>query len=1159
MDIMTAKKRLTQMMGALLFFLLVLTGTAVAQAVFGNIAGTVTDPNGAVVPDAVVSIRDTERGISYEAKTNSSGNFTQTHLISGRYEVHVTVSGFAEFTTMSVVQVDTTTHLDVHLKLGTAVSSVTVSLELPLMKVDRADVSTTLTSNEIGKLPILDRNLFNLMIALPGTARPNTVGAVSLAEDQQGDPQLQVNGQQGYSNGFLLDGTENHSNTLGIAVVNPNPDTLEEFKFTTSNYDAEFGNVSGALLQATTKSGTNSLHGSAYEYFRNDLMNAADPFSGINPPIRWNQFGGTLGGPIRKDKLFAFFSYEGRRLRTSGSQVATVPTDAERSGDLSGFLGDYVCADGSTSASGCGAGNQLMVTTTEDALVSTRAGMVFDPSTGNADGTNRKVFSTGGKINVLTPSPAMKTLLGYLPEPNANAGLDFNNYATAVGAQSNSSLWNGRVDYIIAANHHLFGRYSLSDFKLHAPGAYGEIAGGPTPNGFAGQSLARNQSLALGYTYMLSPTLFAEFRFGSYRVRTNNVPNGASTTPALDAGLQGLNRGTADTVGMPAFYVKGADGFSFGYALGVNGCNCVLGETENQFQSVSNWTKVAGNHTIKWGVDIRRAQQKRIDSSTHRAGEISFTDSTTGSATVDTIANGNATTGAALASYLLGQPSNFNQQFTGSGFYPSLRQTRLFFFGQDEWRITHKLLLTYGLRYENYLPQTGTKPGSGGTFDPTTGEVVVAGIASTPSNMGIKPYNLGFAPRLGLTYQLFSKTVVRAGYGRGFNAAGYGAVFAQNPELDPPVQFVHNLTAVNNYVSAVPTFLASGPPPPANPPIGTTGRYPLPDGITVFFYFDTPSSYRIPLADFWNLTVQHQIQPSLTVEAAYVGNVGRHLYLNRNENQAVPGPGADNNLRRPFHKFGLTQAVFDVCNCDNSSYHSLQLKVQKRVSPGMDFLATYTWSKALTNGEGGYNFADNYNVQNDHGPASFDRTHAFSLLHNWELPFGKGRRYLAKANKVVDGVAGGWRLSGITTLYSGLALTPVLSSAPSVNADFNYFRPDIVGDPHVSHASAALWFNPAAYTQPQAPFRNGNAGKGTLRGPGLTVFNLSLAKEFMITEGKTLELRWENFNAFNHVNLGLPAGGGTNSGVLVDASNAGQITSTSNPMRQMQLGLHFRF
>jgi hypothetical protein len=279
--------------------------------------------------------------------------------------------------------------------------------------------------------------------------------------------------------------------------------------------------------------------------------------------------------------------------------------------------------------------------------------------------------------------------------------------------------------------------------------------------------------------------------------------------------------------------------------------------------------------------------------------------------------------------------------------------------------------------------------------------------------------------------------------------------------------------------------------------------------------------------------------------------VGRHLFLNENRNQAIPGPG-DYDPRRPFFKYGDTQAIYDVCNCDNSSYNSLQMKLQKRVTKGLDFIATYTWSKALDNGEGGYGFSDNYNVRNDHGPATFDRTNAFTLIHNWELPFGKGRAYLNNASKAVDAIAGGWRFSGITTLYSGIAFTPTISNAPSVNADFNYFRPDVIGNPNVSNPNASEWFNPLAYTAPQAPYRQGDAGKGTLRGPGLAVLNLSLSKEFTLAEAKTLEFRWENFNALNHVNLGTPNN-------QVDVSGAGQITNTANPMRQMQLGLHFRF
>lgn len=1127
-----------------------LSASAFGQAVFGNILGTVTDASGAAVPDAQVGVMDVDRGVTFQTKTNSSGNYSQTHLLAGHYQVKVTAAGFADFVATADVLVDATTRVDAAMQLGTAASQVTVIAENPLLKSDRADVSTTLTGSELGKLPILDRNLTSLMLALPGTGKGAHGSGVASAENPQNDYSTPVNGQLAYSNGFLLDGTENHSNVLGLAVVNPNPDALEEFKVTSSNYDAEFGNVSGALLQSVTKSGTNRYHGSLFEYLRNDKFNAANPFTGVNPPIRWNQFGGSLGGPILKGKLFTFFAYQATRRRLGGSQIITVPTAAERTGDLRALLGTYICSDGTVSSSPCA--KPLNVPTTEGGTAPAQGGMVFDPSSGNPDGSGRKAITTGGQVNLITPAAPLLKLLSFIPTPNFGApGQIFNNYSAATKQKFDTGQYDGRVDYNMSDKSHLFGRYSMADFTLRAGGAYGDVAGGPSPFGLAGQSLARNQSLALGWTYALSPTLITDSRFGFYRYRPHVLPNGIGLTPASDAGLIGLNRGSFDTSGMPAFNINGNGGFQFGYSLGVNGCNCPLDETENHFQWVNNWTKQSGNHSIKWGADIRRAQQKRIDSSTHRAGEVTFGDASTGSLDVDTAANGQATTGAALASYLLGQPTSFVQQFTGPGFYPSIRQTRMYFFGQDSWRVTPKLTFTYGLRYENYLPQTGTKPGSGATFDPNTGEVVVAGIGAVPPNMGIKAYNLGFAPRLGLAYQLFSKTVVRAGYGRGFNAAGVGAVFAQNPEIDPPVQFVQNLNPPNPYVTAIPTFLTTGPPSPAAPPIGPTGRYPLPDGISVFFYFDTPDAYRIPLADFWNFSIQHEIRPNLTLDVAYVGNVGRHLFINANKNQAVPGPG-DFNPRRPFRKFGLTQAIYDVCNCDNSSYNSLQTKLQKRVSHGLDFLLTYTWSKVMTNGEGGYGFSDNYNIRGDHGPATFDRTHALTLLHNWELPVGKGRRWLSKTNKAADAVIGGWRISGISTIYSGVALTPTLSNAPSVNADFNYFRPDVIGNPHVSNQSASLWFNPNAYTAPQQPFRNGTASKGSIRGPSEYIFNLALAKNFVIAEGKDVEFRWENFNALNHVNLGPP-------NLTVDVSGAGQITSTAADMRQMQFGLHFRF
>jgi hypothetical protein len=1124
------------------------TGPVLAQAVFGNITGNVTDATGASIPKAEVTTRDLDRGTTYNTPVSESGGFTQTHLLPGRYEVHISAPGFADTVRTVVVQVDATTRVDVQLTVGQSSEKVIVSAEAPILKTDRADVSTTLTASELHKLPILDRNPTSLLVALPGGGLTQSFSSAP-AENQQRDQQIPVNGQLPYSNGFLLDGTENHSNILGISVIVPNPDALEEFKVTSSNYDAQFGNASGALMQGSTRSGTNEFHGSAFEYLRNDIFNAADPFTGINSPTRWNQFGGSLGAPILKNKLFGFFAYQGTRRHLGGSIITTVPTADERAGNLQALLGNYICADGSTSATGCA--NPVNVQTTEGQTVAARAGMVFDPNTGNPDGTGRQAVSTGGQVNVLTPAPAMVKLLNNIPLPNFGGPGDIaNNYVATVREVSDTDQYDGRIDYNLGAKHRIFGRYSLADFLLNGEGAFGTAGGGTTPFNYAGNSPSRNQSLSVGYTWLATPTIIADFRFGFYRYRVHGLPGDYGATPATDAGLVGLNRGGEDTSGMPAFYVNGNGGFQFGYALGVNGCNCPLSETENQFQWVSNWTKQQGNHTISWGADIRRAQQTRIDSSTHRSGEVTFADSVTGNATVDNIAAGNATTGAAVASYLLGVPLSFVQQNTGAGLYPSLRQTRLFFFGQDAWHATRKLTITYGLRYENYLPQVAAQPGGAGTFDPSTGEVVVAGIGSVPPNMGIKPYNLGFAPRVGIAYQLTAKTVIRTGYGRSFNAAGVGAVWAQNPEIDPPVQFVQNLNPPNPYTTSIPTFLTSGPPPAATPPIGSNGRYLLPPGVSVYFFFDPLDSYRIPLSDSWNLTVQHRLTETFSVEAGYVGNVGRHLFLNLNRNQAVPGPG-DYDPRRPFDKYGDTQAIYSVCNCDNSSYNALQVKAEKRVSNGLDFLVTYTFSKALDNGEGGYGFSNNYDVRNDHGPATFDRTHALTALHNWDLPFGKGRKYTT-TNKVVENIAGGWRFSGVTTLYSGVAFSPQISNAPLVNADFNFYRPDITGNPNVSNQNASLWFNPAAYTAPQQPFRQGSAGKGTLRGPASYVFNLSLAKQFVIVEGKTLEFRWENFNAFNHVNLALP-------NPTVDVSGAGQITSTSSPMRQMQLGLHFRF
>ncbi len=806
------------------FLVLLMTSAAFAQAVSGNIAGTVVDPTGATVPNAPITITDLDRGTVYNLQSSRDGNFSQTHLLAGHYQLKVTSPGFGTFTANATVEVDATTSVDVKLSPANVQTSVEVTDATPLLTTDRAEVATTLTGAQVQQLPVLDRNVTNLLLTVPG-AGLNT-WQHSAAENPQGGIQANVNGQFFTANGFLLDGTENQSAILGIAVVNPTVDSLQDFKVSTSNYDAEFGSVSGALLQATTKSGTNQWHGSAFEYLRNNITNATNPFTQLNPPLRWNQFGGSVGFPVVKDKLFGFFDYQGTRRRTGGSVLTTVPTAAERNGDLSGLLGNYICADGTTSPGPCA--KPVLVPTTEGGTAQARANMVFNPATGDATGAGRQVYSRNGQVNIVPVAAPMQKLLGLLPSPN-NGSNFFNNYISDNVQRFDSDQYNGRVDYNWSTRTHMFGRYTLAGFNNYSPAAFGDAGGGPSAFSFSGDSIDRNQSLALGIDHTFSPTLVTDARFGFYRYRIRVQPNDVGTTPAADAGLPGLNTGSQSTTGLPAFYINGDGGFNFGYALGVNQCNCPLKETENQFQWVNNWNKTKGDHTIKFGADIRRAQQQRIPSDSHRSGEMNFNASETGDFAIDQLAGGNASTGSGLASYLLGLPATFSRYYTAYDYYPGLRQTRLFFYAQDSWRVTSKLTLTYGLRWEDYLPQTAAKPGGAGSFDPTTGEVLAAGVGSVPLNLGVQAYNKLFQPRIGIAYQATPKTVIRAGYGTSANPGGLGSVFGQGADYNPPIVNPQSINQSNIYFA--PFNLLNGPPDSCEPacwlewPLSASGRH----------------------------------------------------------------------------------------------------------------------------------------------------------------------------------------------------------------------------------------------------------------------------------------------------------------------------------------------
>jgi hypothetical protein len=1120
-------RRRSELILVLAILSLCLTPRVWAQAVFGSIYGTVTDPSGAVVAGAKVTTTEVNKGITVATTTNESGNYTQPHLVVGAYKVSIEASGFKTTVQENVpVSVDASTRVDVVLQVGEVTQEVTVSAAPSLLKTDRADVSTTLTSREVTQLPVLNRNFTQLELLLPGTSKMNWQHASS--ENPQGGIQINTNGQLFGMNNFMIDGADNNDPVLGIIMVNPNLDSVQEFKMTSGNYDAEFAQAGGSVIQVDTKSGTNEIHGSAFEFLQNNVFKARNPFSeGLHepgtpepenrgvPPLRWNQFGGAIGGPLIKNKLFGFGDYQGTRRRTGASVLTRVPTAAERTGDFSAF------------------------------------GIpIFDPATGAADGSGRTQFSDPSRATPANPlglniipqnriTSQAANLLNKLPLPNLNETSPFvPNYAIGGSEQFDSDQFDIRIDHYLTERFHYFGRYSYASFLKISPAAFGE-AGGPSLSGlgFAGKSDVLNQNGVLGFNYTLSPTLLTDFRFAATRYRVRVLPLDFGVPAAEQAGLPGLNLpGRDDTSGLPELKILGNGGFTEGFGLDNDQCNCPLTQTENVFQWVNNWTKVRGNHTIKWGTDIRRAQNVRIPSDIHRAGQITFTESVTGSLGV-------TGSGLAPAAFLLGLPNSF-KRFVQNATNQQDLQTRMFYFAQDSWRVTSKLNVSFGLRWDTWFPNTSKNPGQGSRYDASDNLNRIAGIGGNSASGGMETQWHNFSPRLAVAYNITPKTVIRTGWGRSFFQGIFGWTF-NNTSFGYPTLIQQALPPTSPYASVF--SLAVGPPLPVFPEIPSNGLLPLPDGISTD---NTPKDLKYPYVDAWNLSVERQVATNVTVEASYVGNVGRHLNSGWQLNSAFPGPGDFNPRRALWQKFGISQGIFNKCDCSSSSYNALQAKVTKRFSNNFSLLANYTWSKALDFGEFGTP-TNQFNTKDDYGPADFDRASVFNIGHEYILPFGPGQRWLSNAHGVLRHLVEGWQWTGITTFLSGYPFSPTLNNNSSLNADMS-LRPDIIGDPSVSNPSRNGWFNPAAFAVP-APYKFGNASRNSLRGPGVAVANWSLFKNFRLTEALNMQFRWEVFNTFNRTNLGAPSTG------VDGGSAAGQIFNidANEPMRNMQFALRF--
>ncbi len=786
------------------------------QAVSGNIIGTVTDITGAAVPDAQITISDTQKGVTYQTTTNESGNYTQPNISAGNYTVQITKTGFQKFTQQNVtVGVTQSSRVDAALAIGQATQEITVTEAPPAIETDRASVETQMTSGQISSVPVLGRNFTNLALLTPGSVINTYQHAAS--ENPQQSTLVNTGGQAFAGTNYQLDGMNNNDVVLGITMVNPALDSVAEFTASTNNYGAEY-QATGAVINVETKSGTNQVHGTGFEFLQNNYFQARDPFtqptSASIPPLRWNQFGGSLGGPIKKDKLFFFGDYQGTQRRIGASESVRVPTAAERGGNLS---------DLNTP--------------------------IFDPTTGNSTtGVGRTAFT-----NAIIPtgrfSAPATALLNALPLPNlttTNPGA--NNYVTSAVERYNTNQFDTRGDYFVSDKLRVFGRYSFLQADINAPGPFG-LYGGPAFNtmGFSGISNARNQNVASDGTYTFGPNLLTDVRFGFSRYRVNVSAPDEGQQLANTIGIPGLNiAGRPDTNGLPDILINGLGGISStggnnNVGIGYN-CNCPLTERETLLDFINNWTKISGNHTIRFGGTWEMAWNQRLPSDQHRAGVYTFNDAVTSAAGVSNPG------GLGLASFLLGDPSQF-QRFGQVSTNQEDRQNRLFTFIQDTFRVTPKLTIIYGLRWDVWFPDFSLNAGQGGRYDVTTNTVFIPGVGGVSQSGNSQTQWVNLSPRVGIAYAPNTKTVIRTGYGRGYSQGPFGWTFNNLAADIYPTIVNQNITSSSVYSPVFP--LTTAPPAIVFPTIPSNGRLPLPNGISTAYI---PANLKIPYVDMWNFT-----------------------------------------------------------------------------------------------------------------------------------------------------------------------------------------------------------------------------------------------------------------------------------------------------------------